>query len=110
MTDRKPIARLSMRRDKQTFGILTIWPGRFPGTYDISRDKGSERYPRYPLPPEIKTDRVGYLRDLCIEGLKRRYGVDHAAVAARPVVAERLARLTGLPPGQKPVAPDYSGL
>ena len=72
--------------------------------------KGSERYPRYPLPPEVKTDRVGYLRDLCIEGLKRRYGVDHAAVAARPVVAERLARFTGLPPGQKPVAPDYSGL
>ena len=72
--------------------------------------KGSERYPRYPLPPEVKTDRVGYLRDLCIEGLQRRYGVDHAAVSARPVVAERLARFTGLPPGQKPVAPDYSGL
>ncbi|MEY4004254.1 MAG: hypothetical protein RLZZ221_350, partial [Verrucomicrobiota bacterium] len=72
--------------------------------------KGSERYPRYPLPPEVKTDRVGYLRDLCIEGLQRRYGVDHAAIAARPVVAERLARFTGLPPGQKPVAPDYSGL
>jgi len=72
--------------------------------------KGSERYPRYPLPPEVKTDRVGYLRDLCIEGLERRYGVNHAAVAERPIVAERLARLTGLPPGQKPVAPDYSGL
>ncbi|MFM7749765.1 MAG: DNA polymerase III subunit alpha, partial [Opitutaceae bacterium] len=72
--------------------------------------KGSERYPRYPLPPEVKTDRVGYLRDLCIEGMQRRYGVDHAAIAARPVVAERLARFTGLPPGQKPVAPDYSGL
>ena len=23
--------------------------------------KGSERYPKYPLPPEIKTDRAGYL-------------------------------------------------
>ena len=72
--------------------------------------KGSERYPKYPLPPEVKTDRDGYLLQLCAEGLSRRYGVDHAAVAARPVVAERLQRLTGLPPGQKPVAPDYSGL
>src|SRR4051812_24250920 len=44
--------------------------------------KGSERYPKYPLPPEVKTDRAGYLRDLCIAGLKTRYGVDyHAAVA-----------------------------
>jgi DNA polymerase-3 subunit alpha len=41
--------------------------------------KGSERYPKYPLPPEIKTDRAGYLRDLCVAGLKRRYGVDYGA-------------------------------
>jgi DNA polymerase-3 subunit alpha len=41
--------------------------------------KGSERYPKYPLPPEVKTDRAGYLRDLCITGLKKRYGVDYAA-------------------------------
>ena len=41
--------------------------------------KGSERYPKYPLPVEVsaKTDRAGYLRDLCIAGLKRRYGVDY---------------------------------
>jgi hypothetical protein len=24
--------------------------------------KGSERYPKYPLPPEVKTDRAGYLK------------------------------------------------
>ncbi len=41
--------------------------------------KGSERYPRYPLPPEVKTDPAGYLKELCIAGLKRRYGVDYAA-------------------------------
>ncbi|MEO6874504.1 MAG: DNA polymerase III subunit alpha [Opitutaceae bacterium] len=41
--------------------------------------KGSERYPKYPLPPEVKSDRSGYLRDLCIAGLKRRYGVDYNA-------------------------------
>ena len=40
--------------------------------------KGSERYPKYPLPPEVKTDRTGYLKELCIAGLKLRYDVDYA--------------------------------
>ncbi len=74
--------------------------------------KGSERYPKYPLPVEVK-DRLTpaqYLEQLCIEGLKKRYGFDYAAVAARPAVAERLAKLTNLPAGQKPTAPDYTGL
>ncbi len=54
--------------------------------------KGSERYPKYPLPPEIKTDRAGYLRDLCIAGLKKRYGVDYATPkkAADPALAKVL--------------------
>ena len=39
--------------------------------------KGSERYPRFPLPPEIKADRAGYLKQLCIEGLLRRYGINY---------------------------------
>lgn len=54
--------------------------------------KGSERYPRYPLPPEVKTDRAGYLKDLCIAGLKRRYGVDYAAPEAfqDPALAKTL--------------------
>jgi DNA polymerase-3 subunit alpha len=74
--------------------------------------KGSERYPRYPLTPEItaKYDRPGYLHQLCVDGLKRRYGIDFPEIAARAVVAERLAKLTQLAPGQKPSAPDYSGL
>ncbi len=72
--------------------------------------KGSERYPRYPLPPEVKVDRPAYLRELCLAGLRSRYGFDHAAVATHPVVAERAARLQNLPAGQKPQAPDYSGL
>ena len=52
--------------------------------------KGSERYPKYPLPPEIKTDRSGYLHDLCIAGLKRRYGVDYRAPqkSADPALAQ----------------------
>jgi DNA polymerase-3 subunit alpha len=72
--------------------------------------KGSERYPKYPLPPEVKTDRPGYLRELCLAGLARRYGFDYAAIAAHPVVNERLDKLRHLPAGQKPQAPDYSGL
>ena len=72
--------------------------------------KGSERYPKYPLPPEIKVDRPAYLRELCLEGLKKRYQVDHDAIAKHPIVAERLGKLVNLPAGQKPQPPDYSGL
>ncbi len=50
--------------------------------------KGSERYPKYPLPPDVKTDRAGYLKELCIVGLKSRYGVDYETVkAALPALA-----------------------
>jgi len=54
--------------------------------------KGSERYPKYPLPPEVKTDRSGYLKDLCIAGLRRRYAVDYhtPAKAADPALARIL--------------------
>jgi DNA polymerase-3 subunit alpha len=54
--------------------------------------KGSERYPIYPLSVEVKTDRAGYLKDLCIAGLKRRYVVDYAdpARAANPALAQTL--------------------
>ncbi len=54
--------------------------------------KGSERYPRYPLPPEIKSDRSDYLKDLCIAGLRRRYQVDYRdpAHAADPALAQTL--------------------
>ena len=43
--------------------------------------KGSERYPKYPLTPEItaRTDRAGYLRELCLLGLTQRYGFDATA-------------------------------
>ena len=79
--------------------------------------KGSERYPRYPLPPEIlsahsepKAAASAYLLDLCIRGLTTRYGHDYASVATHPIVAERLAKLSNLPPGEKPSPPDYSAL
>ncbi len=54
--------------------------------------KGSERYPKYPLPPEVKDDRAGYLKELCIAGLRRRYEVDYANPdqAADPALAKTL--------------------
>ncbi|HZZ57603.1 MAG TPA: DNA polymerase III subunit alpha [Opitutaceae bacterium] len=44
--------------------------------------KGSERYPKYPLPPEVTTGRSGFLRERCLEGLKTRYGLAYAAPGA----------------------------
>ena len=72
--------------------------------------KGSERYPRYPIPPEIGLPGPEYLVKLCLDGLNMRYGVDHDAIAALPEVASRLKLLNERPPGQKPQPPDYSGL
>jgi DNA polymerase-3 subunit alpha len=59
--------------------------------------KGSERYPKFPLPVEIRTDRVGFLKDLCVEGLKERYGVDFGAPdkAADPALARVLVDRLG---------------
>jgi len=74
--------------------------------------KGSERYPRYPLPPEIKSQYTPgeYLKQLCIDGLKKRYNFDYHAVATHEIVAPRLEKLVNVPAGQKPQPPDYSGL
>jgi len=54
--------------------------------------KGSERYPKYPIPVEVGTDRAGYLKTLCIAGLRTRYGVDFANPdkASDPVQAKVL--------------------
>jgi DNA polymerase III subunit alpha len=71
--------------------------------------KGSERYPRYPLPPEIKVDREEYLHRLCVKGLMDRYEVDHDALAALPHVAEKLEKLQ-VQGTEKPKPPNYSGL
>jgi len=74
--------------------------------------KGSERYPRYPLTPEIqsKYTPASYLRQLCIDGLKKRYNFDHDLVATHEILVPRLEKLINVPAGQKPQPPDYSGL
>ncbi len=48
---------------------------------DLTLQFGENRYPKYPLPPEIKTDKPGYLKGLCVDGLQQRYGVDYAKPA-----------------------------
>jgi DNA polymerase-3 subunit alpha len=72
--------------------------------------KGSERYPRYPIPVEVGLLGPAYLFNLCLDGLKMRYDVDHDTIAALPEVASRLKLLHERPPGQKPQPPDYTGL
>jgi DNA polymerase-3 subunit alpha len=54
--------------------------------------KGSERYPKYPLPAEVVGDGAAFLRKLCGEGLLRRYGVDlgNPGAAADPALARTL--------------------
>ena len=69
--------------------------------FAIPFPKGSERYPKYPLPPEVKTDRPGYLKDLCIAGLKSRYNVNYATApgaGAPPPRSADLANGAPLPP------------
>ncbi|MGH7995383.1 MAG: DNA polymerase III subunit alpha [Opitutaceae bacterium] len=68
--------------------------------------KGSERYPKYPLPPEVKSDRAGYLRELCLAGLQRRYMVKYSP-AAQETAAEspggiRADTAGADPPGEAP--------
>jgi hypothetical protein len=41
----KPIMRVTYRRDDTTYSVLSVWPGKFPGTYSVSRDKGNEKFP-----------------------------------------------------------------
>ncbi|MCC6416474.1 MAG: DNA polymerase III subunit alpha [Opitutaceae bacterium] len=74
--------------------------------------KGSERYPKYPLPPEIQArlSPAQYLHQLCVAGLKKRYDVDFDAVAIEPAAAARLDKITHRPVGEKPQPPDYNGL
>jgi hypothetical protein len=41
----RPVASLTFKKGDQGYSILSIWKGRFPGTYSISKDKGSDRFP-----------------------------------------------------------------
>lgn len=72
---RSALVRLSFRKDKQTFGILSIWPGKFAGLYDVSRDKDSVKYPTIGLFEALKSwgQGTGYLQ-LSIESEREQRG------------------------------------
>ncbi len=59
---------------------------------EIPFPKGSERYPKYPIPAEITLGATEYLKKLCVDGLKERYDVDYYAPekAADPEKAQVL--------------------
>ena len=47
---------------------------------DLELPFGENHYPVFKLPPDIKpkcTDNTAYLKELCIQGLQERYGVDY---------------------------------
>ncbi len=47
---------------------------------DVKLPFGENHYPVFNMPPEIKTrcdDNATYLKELCIKGLQKRYGVDY---------------------------------
>lgn len=50
----RPILSITYKRGETTYSVLSVWPGRFPGTYSISRDKGSDKYPAISLVEVIK--------------------------------------------------------
>jgi hypothetical protein len=55
----KPILRVTYRRDDTTYSVLSVWPGKFPGTYSVSRDKGSEKYPAISIIDVLKAWAAG---------------------------------------------------
>lgn len=55
----KPIMKLTFKRGETTHSVLSIWRGKFPGTYSISRDKGTDKYPPISLVDVIKAFAAG---------------------------------------------------
>lgn len=55
----KPLMRVTYRRDGTNYSVISIWPGKFPGTYSISRDKGNDKYPAISIVDVIKAFAAG---------------------------------------------------
>lgn len=41
----RPILSVTYKRGEQNYSVISVWPGKFAGTYNVSRDKGTEKYP-----------------------------------------------------------------
>lgn len=56
------IARLHVTdKNRQRFGVVSVWSGKFAGTYSIRRDKGSDKYPSIGLLDALKAFAAGEL-------------------------------------------------
>jgi hypothetical protein len=51
--------RVTFKRENVNYSVLSIWPGKFPGSYSVSRDKPSEKYPAISLVDVIKAFAAG---------------------------------------------------
>lgn len=50
----RPILSVTYKRGETMYSVLSVWPGRYPGTYSVSRDKGTDKYPPISLVEVIK--------------------------------------------------------
>lgn len=55
----KPVMSVSFKRGEQSYNVLSVWRGSYAGTYSVSRDKGSERYPAISVIEVIKALAAG---------------------------------------------------
>jgi hypothetical protein len=55
----KPLIKMTFRRGETTHSVLSVWRGKFPGTYSISRDKGTDKYPPISIVDVIKAFAAG---------------------------------------------------
>jgi hypothetical protein len=73
--DRKPVARITFRKDRQKYAIATIWSSQFAGNYGFSFDKPSEKYPAIGLFEALKSlaSGVGFI-DISVESQREQRG------------------------------------
>jgi hypothetical protein len=55
----KPIIKMTFRRGETTHSVLSIWRGKFPGTYSVSRDKGTDKFPPISIIDVLKAFAAG---------------------------------------------------
>lgn len=51
--------RVSFKLGETKYSVLSVWPGRFPGSYSVSRDKPSEKYPAISIIDVLKKFAAG---------------------------------------------------
>ena len=74
-SDRKALVRFTFTKDRVKHGIMTVWSGNYPGTYSLSRDKGSDRFPAIGLFDALKSWGMGSgFIDISVESQREQRG------------------------------------